>query len=121
MRRLKLVAVLVVMSSLALWASQPRRTREIGIRMALGAARWDVLKFVIGEGMLLVAVGAAVGLAGGAAATRLMTSLLFGVRPTDPLTYVAAVVFLFVVALLASWLPARRATKVDPMVALRYE
>jgi putative ABC transport system permease protein len=98
-----------------------QRTREIGIRMALGAARRHVLGLVIAEGMALVASGAAIGLLGGIAATRLMKSMLFGVRPTDPLTFAVAIGFLCAVALLASYIPARRATKVDPMVALRYE
>jgi putative ABC transport system permease protein len=98
-----------------------QRTREIGIRIALGAASRHVLGLVIAEGMVLVAAGAVIGLLGGIAATRLMKSMLFGVRPTDPLTFAGAVGFLVAVALLASYIPARRATKVDPMAALRYE
>jgi len=97
------------------------RTREIGIRMALGAHRGDVLKLVAGEGLKLAVIGIATGLAGALALTRLLTTLLFGVAPTDALTYTAVSLTLIFVSLLACYVPARRATKVDPLVALRYE
>jgi predicted permease len=101
--------------------SVAQRTREIGIRIALGAEREDILKLIVGQGMVLVAIGAALGLALAIAATRLLKSLLFGISATDPLTYTVVLVVLIAVALLACYLPARRATKVDPLVALRYE
>jgi putative ABC transport system permease protein len=98
-----------------------QRTQEIGIRMALGARMSDVLKLVLKNGMSLVVIGAALGVAGAFAATRVMSSLLFGVAPTDLSTFIAVVFVLGVVALVACYIPARRATRVDPLVALRYE
>ena len=99
-----------------------QRTREIGVRMALGAQWRDVLKLILKSGMSLVLLGLAIGLAGAFALTRLMSTLLFEVSPSDPLTFVAAVVFsVILAALLACYIPARRATKVDPLIALRYE
>jgi putative ABC transport system permease protein len=98
-----------------------QRTREVGIRVALGAQRGDVLKLVVGEGMKLIVAGIGVGLLGAFVLTRWMKSLLFAVSASDPLTFVVITLLLMTVALFACWLPARRATKVDPLVALRYE
>ena len=98
-----------------------QRTHEIGIRMALGAQRQDVLRQVLKEGARLAALGLALGLSGSLAATRLIATMLFGVKPNDPLTFAAVAVILGSVALAACYIPSRRATRVDPMVALRYE
>jgi putative ABC transport system permease protein len=98
-----------------------QRTHEIGIRMAIGAQRRDVFTMVIGRGMKLVLTGVALGLIGAFSLTRLMRTMLFGVAPTDPVTFVSIAILLTAIAMLACYVPGRRATKVDPLVALRYE
>jgi putative ABC transport system permease protein len=101
--------------------SVSRRTREIGVRVALGARSRDVLKMILSQGLRTIFIGLLIGLAGSLALTRTMASLLFEVTATDPLTFAAVIALLIAAALLACYIPARRATKVDPMVALRYE
>jgi predicted permease len=101
--------------------SVTRRTQEIGIRMSLGAQRGNILRLVVGEGARMAAFGLLIGIGASLAINRLMSSLLFGISATDPLTFVVVATLLATVALLASYIPARRAMRVDPMVALRYE
>ena len=98
-----------------------QRTQEIGIRMTFGATARDVLAMIVGGSMKWVLVGVAMGVAGALAATRLLTDLLFGVKSWDPWVMASVAALLAGVAFVASWWPARRATRVDPMVALRYE
>jgi putative ABC transport system permease protein len=101
--------------------SVAQRTSEIGIRMALGAGKSSIFRLVVGQAMTLVGISLIVGLAGAFAATRLLNSLLFGVGAADPVTFVAIVLLVSTVAFIAAWLPARRATRVDPIIALRAE
>ena len=98
-----------------------QRRREIGLRMALGAQRTDVLRLVVQRGMILTGLGLAFGWSGSFAMTRFISSLLYEVSPTDPLTFVLVSLVLTGTALLACYVPARRAARIDPMVALRYE
>jgi len=97
------------------------RTREMGVRMALGAQRWNIIHMILREGMLLAITGIAIGIGGALALTRLLRSMLFEIEPTDPATFVGVAIFLMIAALAACYFPARRAVKVDPMVALRHD
>jgi ABC-type antimicrobial peptide transport system permease subunit len=114
-----LLAVTGVYAMMAYAVAQ--RIHEIGVRMALGARTGQVLRMVVGQGLTIAAVGVGIGLAGAFAVTRLMAGLLEGVSPSDPLTFALVALLLASVAVLASWLPARRAARVDPMIALRSE
>ncbi|MGB6482369.1 MAG: FtsX-like permease family protein [Candidatus Acidiferrales bacterium] len=114
-----LLAAVGIYGSISYWVKQ--RRQEIGVRMALGAQPRAIFSLVIGRGMAVIFVGLALGVAGALALTRLISTMLFGVRPEDPLTYTLVAFLLAAVALAACYFPARRATEVDPLVALRYE
>jgi ABC-type antimicrobial peptide transport system permease subunit len=114
-----LIAAVGIYGVMAYRVSQ--RTREIGIRMALGARQEAVVGMVVRQGLLLAVTGLGIGLAGAFAVTRLMASILFGVNPNDPPTFIGVAVILAGTALLACWIPATRAARLDPMVALRHE
>ena len=114
-----ILAAVGIYGVLASWVGQ--RTQEIGVRMALGAKKSEVLRMVVGQGFNFAVLGIVIGMAGALGLSRYFSSLLYGVKPTDPLTFIAVSALLMGVALLASYIPARRAMKVDPMIALRYE
>jgi putative ABC transport system permease protein len=118
-------ALALLLASVGLYGvmgySVARRTREIGVRMALGATRCDVLQLILKDGMALVGIGVGAGVIGAWFATRLLTGFLYDISTTDPLTFVVIALLLIGVALGASFVPAYRATRVDPLVALRYE
>jgi ABC-type antimicrobial peptide transport system permease subunit len=104
-----------------MWSTVRRRRAEIGVRMALGAGPARVVREIVADGLRLIALGIGIGLAAAFGLTRLMASLLFGVAPTDPATFVGVALLLAAAAVLACWIPARRASRVDPMVVLRAE
>ena len=118
-------AVALILAAVGIYGvmsySVSRRTQEIGIRMALGAETADVIKLVVRQGASLAVVGIVAGVVGALAVTRLMARLLYGIGSSDPITFTAVACLLGAVAVIASYIPARRAAKVDPMVALRYE
>jgi putative ABC transport system permease protein len=118
-------AVALVLAAVGIYGvmsySVSRRTHEIGLRMALGARPGDVIRIVVGQAMVLALVGACAGFLGALALGRFMSSFLYGVRPSDPLTFLAMSLILGAVALMASYIPARRATRIDPLLALRHE
>jgi ABC-type antimicrobial peptide transport system permease subunit len=114
-----LLAVTGVYGLLAYAVSQ--RTQEIGIRVALGAMRKDVVRMIVGQGLRLAMVGVLLGIVGAFGVTRVIASFLYNITPTDPVTFIGASVFLVVLAMLASYVPTRRATAVDPLIALRSE
>ena len=117
--------VALIMSAVGIYGvmtyAVARRRHEIGVRMALGAQQTSILRMVLGQGLWLALIGVALGIAGALGVTRVLSSMLFGVKPTDPWTFAGVSLGLLAVALLASYIPARRAMRVDPMVALRYE
>jgi putative ABC transport system permease protein len=118
-------AVALVLAAIGIYGvttfAVSQRTREIGVRIALGAAKTDVIQMIVRQGMIPVITGLAIGIAGAWAATRAMRSVLYGISNTDPITYVVIAIFLAIVAFVAALIPARRATRVDPVEALRSE
>jgi ABC-type antimicrobial peptide transport system permease subunit len=114
-----MLAIIGIYGVLSFLVSQ--QTHQIGVRIAMGAQHSDILRLVIKRGLILIGVGLVIGVAGALALTRVLSSLLYGVTPTDPVTFMIVSFVLVTVALTASYIPARRAAKIDPMEALRYE